>query len=406
MKAQSISTSITSLILLFNFEAMAEECCYYQENDCVEQETCVPECSSLSCCCKNYYYIGADYLYMRAWQGGTDRAGVGPLFTGEIKSIDFDWDHGFRVYAGADFCCDWGISGTYTYLRPSGKKTIEAETIFPTTLPQFVVGGVNFTGELNVFFETGEANFSKIRSSIDLNYNLIDIELAKFFRCTPCFDFYVSTGVQIALMDETITDFFAGVLSISINQIAQPLTTGIIPIELNWVQSWDFDGAGLRLGASGNYQLGCGFFLGSDFHLAVLFGEYKTRNNRNILLFDTSDLSGLVAQDAPFFDIVFNEYYFVSMQEKFHDFVSNVQLDLGIGWEYWCKCVGFKLKAAYEMFYWWDLVVYRQGAAGDAAFTSANDAEGQFLFAGTSPTTKFTRDLGLHGLVISLDIVF
>lgn len=394
-------------ISYYTEEDMSSEDWYAEQNTCQEQESCCTEtcCPIIDCCCENHYYIGGEYLYWRAWQGGLDRAGLGPEFPGTIKSISFDWEHGFRVTAGAEFCCDWGLSATYTYLRPSGKKTLQGDVIFPTTLPQFVAGGTNFGG-VEVAFDTGELNLTRLRSSIKLNYNLVDIELAKFFNCTSCFDFQVSTGVQIGWIDEKISDFYFGDLLISVNQFTSPLSTGNVPVEIDWIQTWDFEGAGLRFGAGGTYKLGCGFFLSSNFHMAALFGEYKTKNNRMIPIFDTSGLQGLLINEAPFFEAVFDEYYFLSAKENFFDFVTNLQLDFQIGWEYWCKCVGFKLSAAYEVFYWVDLAIYRQGLAGDAAITSDTPTEAQFLFAGTSPTSKFTRDIGFHGLVISLDIIY
>lgn len=164
--------------------------------NCCDSEPCCEETS----CPESYFYVGGDYLYLKAFQEGMDRAGMGPEFIGEIRGIDFKWTNGFRAAAGAEFCSDWGVEGTYTYLRPHGKKTTQGERIYPTTLPGFVAGGSNFSTSMRLqfFFDTGEAQYTSIMSTIKVNYDVYDIDLKKLFYCNSCFDGYVSAGVELA----------------------------------------------------------------------------------------------------------------------------------------------------------------------------------------------------------------
>lgn len=163
---------------------------------------------------------------------------------------------------------------------------------------------------------------------------------------------------------------------------------------------------GLRFGGGGSYQICGGFSVVSAIHFAAVFGKYSNKNNRTIPLLDVSNLQDGLGIQSALYQTAFNEYYLVTMTEKYRNFSSNVVLDLGIGWEDCCEKVGFRLKVAYEIIYWWDLAIYRQGLAGDTAVTSNLITNSDFLFAGTSPTTKFNRELGFQGLVVSLDLVF
>ncbi len=364
-------------------------------------EECCEECCCEPCCvpreCMNGVYVVGEYLFWGTWQDGLAIAGKGCTYPGKIKNIDFDWVSGFRAGVGAHFCDQWTFDARYTYLRPEGKEKICADEIFPIFIPQFVAGGFSFDveGALSET-STSESEFNSVCSKIRFDYNILDVELRRNVSCYECFVFEVIAGAQGAWVGEKFKNIFQGNLTVT------GLASGIaldetLPTCLAVNQKWEFEGGGIKVGAEGTARSCCGLLLYGGGRFNVLFGRYQNRYTQEILDLSTSTT-------APVYNTLFTQYYTVNGKEKFCDFVSNFQFGLGFGFEGNCGCFYTRLKAGWEMDYWIDLAQFRNGLSGKATDSSQTNAS--IHFSNTNVTDKVARNIGLQGLVVSLELKF
>ena len=345
----------------------------------------------------NGSYLKGEYLYWHPWQDGPAFAGQGDLYPGDIKYTDFTWTSGFRALLGGHFCDNWTIEASYTYLRPKGKKTLKNGNIYPIIVPAFIVGGalVNSDRFLATFLSSNTAF-----SSLKLDYNVLDFEVGRNVSCFDCFDFIVLAGLQGALNNEKLEICFSGDLTAEVVSASglSPLEQSV-PAEISIVQRWKFDGGGIKVGGIGTYRTRCGFLLYGNGKFNLLFGRYTNKYQHSYTQLEELTLEG--GSDIPISD-----YYTILGKEKFLSFVPHFQFGLGWGVEGTCGCAYYRLKAGWEMDYWFDLVRFRSGLTGNAISSSSFDTFKAPLFSSPHVTTLVPNNLGLQGLVASLEITF
>lgn len=371
-----------------------------QESSCCEECICFNSCLPRDC--MNGLLIRGEYLYWRPWQDGLAIAGTGTVYPGNIKHTDFDWTHGFKVAIGARFCDNWTLEVGYTYLRPTGKRTISDEEIFPIFMPAFVAGGLTLQIDIEDPFAATSAarsRFTKAASDIKLDYDVINVELHRNVSCFDCFDFEVIAGAQGVRVKEKLNIGFLGTLVIDAEEdINTPLQESL-PTQIDETQTWKFEGGGIKVGGIGTYRSCCGFLLYGGGQANLLFGRYRNAFERSVgEIMDPLTIPQYVA--------LYTNYYTIDGKERFCDFVTNFQFELGLGLEGKCGCFYYRLTAGWEMDYWLDLVQFRKGLTGQAAQVALSPLDFDVHFSNTNVTSKIGENLGLQGLVVSLEFTF
>ena len=123
---------------------------------------------------KNGYdvFITAAFLYWQAIQERLTYAttGIGVNTSGRVHSIDYPWEPGFRVGIGFYPKHDgWDSTARYTWLHSHSADRASGTNIVPFTL--------TFDG----FSSTQVSQITSARSSWDLHYNVIDLEIGRNF---------------------------------------------------------------------------------------------------------------------------------------------------------------------------------------------------------------------------------
>jgi len=386
--------------------------------DCCCQERCIDRS------CMNGFFLSGEYLYWQVCQDGLDIAGSGSSYPGNIKHVDFNWTSGFRAGLGGQWCDDWAFEAAYTYMRPKGSVTVSDDQVHPIWIPEFSAESfctriTDEMGERRRSVAVTIAEFTKAKSKVKFDYNLIDVELRRNIACSPCFHFEAIGGLQGGILEQRNSAKFAGNFfyqsedDLGSSNVVDP-EQAIAPIEIESSQKWKFSGGGIRVGGAGEYRSCSGFLLFGASRYNLLYGNSKLRYSGEVSEF------GEITLSTPFefpelvdlTVLLFEQYYDISGREKFCNFVSNVNSRIGFGFENTCGCVYFRLEAAWEITYWQNLCQYRKGLSQKGVFIE-NEAQGApstkescIVHTDITNTTKVARDVTLHGLTFSVQVTF
>ena len=198
------------------------------------------------CECYGQFFVGAELLYLRAFEGGlsdacdskqiidTTVSGVTiSSLNGNAKDPDFDWNVGFRLGAGYDFAnssCNIGVYWTRFNSNTNGES------------------GIN------------EQNWKII-------FNVVDV----LYRCecdwSNCFILTPFGGIRYANIDQKLHSNF-----LSTTEGSSIISTGKFKEE--------FSGTGPLVGLEGDWSLGCGFSLYGTLSAAILYGTFHVNSNQ------------------------------------------------------------------------------------------------------------------------------
>lgn len=177
------------------------------------------------------FFFDGEFFLLAPRRRGQDYALVGsaPLGTpiGTIRSVEGDYDPGFRIGAGYRFPEEgWQVFGRYTYWHSAANDRVQAagpgQRVFATlTHPAFVV-------------EVGSASASN-----SINMNVFDVELARRFEMGERAQMRLFAGPRFANLDQRFTANYAGV-DVVTSTVNRKVT---------------FDGGGLRLGGQANFEV-------------------------------------------------------------------------------------------------------------------------------------------------------
>jgi hypothetical protein len=196
----------------------------------------------------------------------------------------------------------WEIAAYYTYFWAGNDRTLTAPpggTLFATlTQPNGFVDAVNTA--------TGSAS---------LRYQLLDVEFGRRFEPNESTSIWLGGGGRFAWIDQKLHAAYDGNTA-SLAQVDSPI---------------QFDGAGLRFGAEGDWKVyhGLGFY-GRAFG-SLLAGDFRTSLTE-------TDNNGAVV--------------FVDLTDRIRKVVPVAELGLGLYWQQnnWRALVG------YEMVNWFGMV--------------------------------------------------
>jgi len=259
---------------------------------------------------------------------GPQTADVPPTsynFRGDLLRIDPEFDWGFRVGIGYNFCFDqWDAKALWTSF------STEART-------QFVSDGTTFA--INLWGHSDVSNSSAsslIKAHFDFDYDTLDFELGRAFGAGRCFCLRPFFGIRAGWIDQTLTDF---------NQVEILENTGeSLSTDLKALS--DFTGAGLRFGLDGRFDFCFDISLYGLASYGLLYGKFDTSFTSSVTGSDpNSDLDPVV-------DLVIADAC-----DRFHMGTSTLQLALGLQWNrgFCCDRYRFGFNISWEQSIWFQL---------------------------------------------------
>lgn len=217
---------------------------------CFEPDTYWADQSCANSCSRGTFFVDAEALYLRAYQGGlsslcdvleiedtTIDNTTNSLHRGHGREPHFNWDWGFRIGAGYDFACnDCGMRAYWThYNNSSGKKDHNSSR-------------------------------KKNHTRWKLDYDVVDL----VFRCDSDLScgltFSPFAGIKIAEIRQKLHTHFIGLLD------AFP-TDSISHVKQR------FEGVGPVIGAKGSWDWRCGFSFYGSLDVAMLYGNTHIKAN-------------------------------------------------------------------------------------------------------------------------------
>lgn len=295
------------------------------------------------------WFATADILYWHPKVGGTAFAysnsvrNVNLPVKGRAKKIDFDWEWGFRIGLGRNFCHDqWDAYVNYTRFR-STDSTHTSAGLNSNIIP---LKGAVLTDQ----------GVGSAKSHFDFDFDSIDLELGRHFFLSQRVSLRPFIGLKTAWIDlDQVTRYTGGAIDILTAKIED---------------GSDFWGIGPRLGMNSQWDLYRGFRFVGDLSGSMLYGHFDVDRHER--------LSSSHGQE-------------VKLSADENRFLPVLQLFLGFGYGTYLHCgkLYFTIDAGYEAQYWWRanqmLRVYEYNA-----YRYANISE----------------DISMHGLTIKLRLEF
>lgn len=302
-------------LLAFRANAEFEYPCYsegdapaFLEDSSCCTETCNP--------CNNWgVWVEGEYLYWKACLSDS-RVGIIstiPPRTGEntFHYLSYDRQSGVRASIGIDGLCScWNLWGSYTYIRPEGKISLEA----PIEKGSFILSDfmvANFGNEVaawNYDFSTSLFQEQKIK------YQTYDVLLSRDFEVC-CLEIHPFFGVTGLLLDQTLNFSTAN----GLNTIAFDTTI-------------DYSGVGLKTGVNIVYPLSKCFNIFTRSSFAMVAGSKDYRLKADGVTNDSAPVPVTFASKGnacvylPGFDIQIGLSYTANWCNKFISFK--------LGWEF------------------------------------------------------------------------
>jgi hypothetical protein len=251
-------------------------------NSSWEEDCCPVSCCPESCGC-GHFLIGAEALFLRAYEGGLSGVCDGTDIVDDIKpdgfvistlrgkthEPDFQWNVGFRVGVGYEFAQgDSGIGVLWTHFNSHSHsdKSHRNKTHWK----------INFDVVDALYgFELEWSNRFLLIPYGGLRYARIDQKLRTHFESTETrvTDSSSSHCSSDSSFSDSSSSFFSEDTAISTS---------------NGHMREDFYGIGGVFGVEGDWRFGCGFSLYGDISLSALYGRFHVRSC-NIDVFSTGD---------------------------------------------------------------------------------------------------------------------
>lgn len=205
------------------------DCCY-------QAPECAPTCAP-ACCAE--YFIRADLLYLRAYEGGLEVCGpsessdvintdgsVTSAFRGKVDDLNFKWDPGYRIGAGYR-TNSWDVELYWTHL-----------------------------------YSKADRHGHEHSARWNLNFDVVDFLIGSDFYSSDCFTVRPYIGVRGARIRQRLHSF------------ASETDRGTTDIARNRER---FNGVGAITGFDAIWKLNCGLSLYADAAISCLYGRYRVR---------------------------------------------------------------------------------------------------------------------------------
>lgn len=320
----------------------------------------------------NNWFVFADVIYWHPKMGGTeygityspsDYVAVPPIIPpvaltnrpdGGLKENDFSWDLGFKVGLGYKTPHDkWDVLARYTWFQ--SHSTSQTNKNHPA--------GIIAT-KLSTGLTPGFSIVHHAKSTIDMDYNNADLELARSFFTSK----NIAIRPHISLKGSWI-DLEQRVRYVQDNN---PSLLGLLlefespEFKVNLKsRMW---GVGPRFGVDTKYFVGNGFNFFGDFAASILYSHFKTKENDHI---PNTRFGGILDPDTI---ETLEELLNITLsapsrrlKHDFHQFVPFAQMLIGLEWNKFMNSnkQHIRLKMGYEVQYYWR--VNQMGDLGDQA---------------------------------------
>lgn len=239
------------------------------------EEICQPE----SCGCGKFFF-GAEFLYLRAYEGGLSSVCEGAeicdssedgiivsRLNGRNHDPKYKWHPGFRIGAGYEFAnSHCGVGVTWTHLNSNSGKGGKHGDRSGSNLSNGS-GSESFSSGSSrslsrSFSEDSESCDNNNRHNWKVNYDVVDVLFGCDCNCSGCFDVTPYVGLKYARIDQTLhRNFF--------NFQGEFFTSS----ENHFKQ--DFWGIGPLFGVEGEWGLACGLSLYGNISVAFLYGCHR-----------------------------------------------------------------------------------------------------------------------------------
>lgn len=320
---------------------------------------------------------------------------------GDVKENDFSWDLGLKAGIGYKTPHDaWDILARYTWFDSHSTKQTGKD--YPAALmPQKVY--MPFTPDLNA------VNHAK--STVDIGYNNVDLELGRSFFLSKDFSFNPYIGLKGTWLDIRQKTHYVRTAEYSILSLFFEYESPDFKADTKS----NFWGFGPRVGFESKYYLNHGFNFFGDFSASILYGFFRTSQKDEI---PNLVLGGLLDPEiTDNFEELFN--FILSapsrdLKHKFHRFVPYAHMWLGLEWNKYLfdKKRHIRLKAGYEVQYYWRANQMEE-AGGEAASISIDeinlDPQNPFISvrtAGRYDNNHGSKDLMFYGITAEARLDF
>jgi len=308
--------SLVALSLLSALSLSADADCEPCMSECVSYDPCCEEDP-----CKQFFvercqtFVTAEFLYWTVETNALEysirstHANTAPMTyaVGTYKVADYDFCPGFRVaLAWYNYPKYWEVTGQYTWFQDSGSDSTSA----PTEPNKFL----NPTWDVSAV-----GPFSNASSSINLNYQLGDLFVARVFDPNPHLRMRILGGLTAAYIEQK-----------------WKLNYKDVNGEKDKVQNnWRLWAGGIRVGFTADWFWGGQFYFTGRTTVATLLGTYK-----NTSKYSTNGSFDSLIGDAEYDD---------------HRFAIHSQIILGPSWQLPCECWSIEAFAGYEFNVWLNL---------------------------------------------------
>lgn len=297
-------------------------------------ELSYPSCRFATCNGWNFYFT-AEGLYWIPKENGLVIAqngvpGPGPQtsdvppqsynFRGNLERICPDFDWGFRLGLGYNFCMDeWETKFIWTSYKTSKREDYSGMLL-------------NLWGHTDV---PSSSASSLIDSKWNFKYNVFDFELGRAFGAGRCFCLRPYLGVRGAWIDQNLTIYNEVLL-------LNPDPGDVLSTDLEALSN--FSGGGFRFGLDSRLDFCWDLSLYGLASYSLLYGQftsdfYETASGSNEMGDQVSDL---VIADS---------------KDQFHMGTSCLNLSMGLQWNrgFCCNRFRFGLHIAWEQSLWFQL---------------------------------------------------
>ncbi len=192
--------------------------------------------------------------------GGAGTA-ANPTVSEQMINLDFDLEPGLRVGVGYMMDHDdWMLRADFEWLYSKGSfnNTIDTGAYFPT-----------HTVSLFSLDTSVEPSFQTIKSSLEVDYFLLDVYLSRGSYLSGKFSYEPFAGIKASWINYKGSRAFSNARS-----------TAVLAANTSWLNrsNIDFWGVGPLIGMNGNYHVCAGWSGFSSANFAVLFGESHVKD--------------------------------------------------------------------------------------------------------------------------------
>lgn len=310
------------------------------------------------------FYAGGDLLYWTVNQSELDYAvdnedsDHGNLGKGKVHYLDFDWDVGFRLFAGYHLGWDcWDATVVYTHFceeATGSDKTSHEQDLVPTLEPP--------DADVEVV--------DRAKGDNDLDYDVLDLVFTRPFCVSECSVLHPFFGVRGLWLDQCLKVKYSG---------------GTIEdsgFDKDVIENdSEYRAVGLRAGLGYSVKICEGFGLHADVSGSALAG--RTDDHQRVRRFDGSEV------DSDDIDI------------KDRQYTSLFGFQIGVGATYeacLCDCA-IMLGLGYEMNQWLNTPRLRRWADGGHSGENEGFSRGVTMSATDG-------NLLLHGLTARVSVEF